>query len=280
MMTTTYPFFKIRSYFWIMMLVTLLALAACTTSQAAPTPPPEPTTPPTATGRIVLSDVSDDPVEKIEEFTPLADYLAANLAEQGIGVGEVKVAPDLETMVDWLQKGEVDIYFDSTYPTIVVGEASGAYPILRRWKGGVGEYNSVIAVRADSDLKTLDDLNGHMIGFEDESSSSGYFMPLTYLLSNGMNMELNQVPDANVDAEEVGYVFTGDDENTVEWVFTGKVDAGAIQSTDFDELAGRNSKRTAGAGGNRYDAAASGGRPPGHGPRAGSSHKNLIVRDR
>ena len=219
----------------IILLGTLLILAACTSPEPEPTAVPEVEAPPEATGTFILGDISDDPIEKIEAFQPLADYLAANLAEFDIGIGEVKIAPDLQTMSEWLESGEVDIYFDSAYPTVVVGETVGAYPILRRWKDGVAEYSTMITVLASSDLNKVDDLQGHSIGFEDPQSTSGYFVPLTYLMDQGQNVVEMQSISSSVDAEDVGYVFAGD-ENTLDWLVTERVDATVIQSTDFAVL--------------------------------------------
>ena len=50
---------------------------------------------------IVLGKVSK-PAEKIEEYRPLADYLTANLGDF-VAAGEVKVAPDPETMAGWME---------------------------------------------------------------------------------------------------------------------------------------------------------------------------------
>lgn len=218
------------------MLIIMLGLVACQ-AESAPesTAVPELEAPPPATGTLVLGDISDDPIQTIEEFQPLADYLAANLAEYDIGIGEVKVAPDLETMSAWLESGEVDIYFDSAYPTVVVGETVGAHPILRRWKDGVAEYSTMITVMASSELNTIDDLQGHIIGFEDPQSTSGYFVPLTYLMDQGQNIVEIDSLSSSVNAEDVGYVFAGD-ENTINWLITERVDATVIQSTDFEEF--------------------------------------------
>lgn len=72
-------------------------LAACT-AEPEPTPTEEPE--PEVTGIIVMGDIdADDPVSKIEEFQPIVDYLAENLNDAGIGIGEVKIAPDTDTMI-------------------------------------------------------------------------------------------------------------------------------------------------------------------------------------
>jgi phosphonate transport system substrate-binding protein len=188
---------------------------------------------PTALGKIVLGDVSDEPIKKIERFQPLADYLATNLGAFGIGVGEVKIAPDLETMADWMAKGEVDLYFDSLYPALIVANQSGAQPILRRWKGGIAEYHSLIFTRADSELTELHELNGHTLALEGPFSTSGYLLPLAHLAAAEFSLvEKGRVEDA-VPKDKVGYTFTEDDENTIQWVLRGKVIAGAIDNQTF-----------------------------------------------
>ncbi|MCP4363389.1 MAG: phosphate/phosphite/phosphonate ABC transporter substrate-binding protein [Chloroflexi bacterium] len=197
---------------------------------------PAQTTTTSATGTITLADISGNPTQTIEEFQPLADYLAANLGGFGISVGRVKVAPDLETMSQLLASGEVDLYFDSPYPAMYVSDISGAQLALRRWKGGVAEYNSTIFSLSESGFTSLSDLEGQMVGFEEPFSTSGYFLPTAYLLNTDLNLVEKSGAEAVVAEDEVGYVFTEDNENTIRWVINGKIDAGAVSSSDFTEI--------------------------------------------
>ena len=212
-------------------LLVLLA-ASCSSKSTAP-PTPEAVPIPTVGGTIVVGDISTEPAKKIERFQPFVDYLAIQLDDVDIGVGEVKIAPDMETMAKWLAAGEVDVYFDSPYPAMIVKELSGAQPILRRWKKGVEAYHTIIFTRSDSEVETLDDLKGQIIAFEEPFSTSGYMLPLSYLIEKGLHLVEKQSTESSIAANAIGYVFSLDDENTIQWALAGRVAAAAVGAPDF-----------------------------------------------
>lgn len=185
---------------------------------------------------ITLGDVSDDPIKKIKRYQPFAQYLASQLEEVEIKAGSVKVAPDIETMAQLMADGDVDVYFDSPFPAMMVSDLSGAKPILRRWKKGVGSYHTVIFARADSDVETLEDLKGQIIAFDDRVSTSGYMLPLAYLKEAGLETsELDSITEFPED-DKVGYVFSQNDDSSIQWVLSSRVGAAAIGSADFSNL--------------------------------------------
>ncbi|MBL8165891.1 MAG: phosphate/phosphite/phosphonate ABC transporter substrate-binding protein [Anaerolineae bacterium] len=224
-----------RTVIGCIMAVGIGLLAACA-PQAAPTATPEPTPDNRPAGQIILGDISDEPTDTIEAFQPLADYLAANLGDYGIGIGSVKAAPDIETMTEWLKAGEVSLYFDSLYPALIVSEESGGQPILRRWKDGVEEYHSVIFALAGGGIETVADLRGEMIAFDDVFSTSGYMLPRAFLTEAGMKLHEYPDPDNRPNSDEVGYVFSSDDDNTIQWVISGRVAAGVTDNIAFSEI--------------------------------------------
>ena len=190
----------------------------------------------TANEKITLGDISNKPFKKIQSYQPLADYLANNLKELGIKQGEVKIAPDLETMNKMLESGEVDIYFDSLYPAMILSKQTGAQAILRRWKKGIGEYHTMFLVRADSNINSLEQLSDQKIGLEEPLSTSGYFLPIVYLLEQGLNPVEKQSVNSPVQENEIAYIFTEKDENTIQWLVSDKIAVGAIDNGSFLDI--------------------------------------------
>jgi phosphonate transport system substrate-binding protein len=227
-------FTKLLKPFTLISIVTLLT--SCNTPSLPSATSTTPTATPTAKGVLVLADISNNPTKKIKRYQPLADYLATHLQQFNIGIGEVKIAPDLKTMVNWLKAGKVDIYFDSPYPAMIVSDQSGAQPILRRWKGGDAQYYGVIFTMKDEGISSLANLKGKTIAFDESSSTSGYLLPMAVFLKAGLKPIEKASADAKVNNDEIGYVFSDDDENTIQWVISGKVSAGAVDVASFSDI--------------------------------------------
>ncbi len=185
---------------------------------------------------LTLGNVSDDPAGTIEDFQPIADYLAAQLTDSGIQQGKVLVASTLETMQGYLESGEVDIFFESPYGALTVYEEIGAFPIARRWKKGVDEYYSLIVVRADSNITDLDGLLGQVVSFEEIASTSGYLLPKAHLANLGYSIAEVTSANESVSSENIGYIFSGSEENVTAWVLSGKTAAGVLPIGNYEAL--------------------------------------------
>lgn len=227
---------------WAMRVVILvgaaLMLVACRGQEpATPTVAPTPEASPAPEQTLTLGDVSGSPAWTIEHFQPLADYLAAELTDFGIEQGNVVVASELETMMEYLETGQVDLYFDSPYPALAVYEAIGARPLLRRWKGGVSEYHTLLVAHRESGIEDPADLLGQMLAFDHPASTSGYLLPKAHLAAQGYAATEKDDVEAAVAAEEIGYVFAYGDENVLAWVLEGKTEGAAIPNGDYEALA-------------------------------------------
>ena len=112
-------------------------------------------------------------------------------------------------------------------------------------KKGVSSYHSVVFVRKDSGVKSLDDLRGNVIAFEEPYSTSSYFLPKASLCLQGIKLTPVISLEASVAADQVGYSFTDDDENTLFWVLGKRVIAGAMSSISFEKLAAKKINKLA-----------------------------------
>jgi phosphonate transport system substrate-binding protein len=190
-----------------------------------------------AAGRdtLVIGSISRSIKEEIETFGPLGDYLKPRLHEVGIRDVKIVVATTAAEMSRQLANGEVDLYIDSPFMVAQMGREAGAKPVLRRWKKGMAEYRALFVVRKDSGIRSLDDLRGKVVAFDDPQSSSGHLLPRAMLLERGYRLMEVSDPAAPVPPDAIGFVFSMDDVNTMFWVDHGKVAAG-VTSLDFLQL--------------------------------------------
>lgn len=223
---------KSKDRFLIALIIFILTACAAPTPQ--PVQPPTPTKAPVEERFIVFGDISDDPAEVIEGAQPIADYLAAQLKGYGITGGKVRVAASTEEMIELLKNGEVDLYFDSTYPATLISDASGGQVVLRRWKFGVETYHSVIFASKESGIASIEDLKGRMVAMDAPYSTSGFLLPAVYLSEHGLTLKGKASNSETVAPDEVGFAFAYDDENVLQWVLNGLTPAGVTDDYNFD----------------------------------------------
>ena len=180
-----------------------------------------------------IGDISDDPDEVIRGDLPLASYLAEHLASFGYVCGKMLVTDTVDEMIAAIKNEEVDIYMDSMYPATLVSNATGAQPILRRWRNCDPEYYSVIFTTPDSGITAVEDLPGHMIAMDRSYSTSGFALPAAYLIDHGLKLVVKDAYTEPVAEDEVGIFFSLDDKNTLNLVLEGKVGAGATDDFYF-----------------------------------------------
>jgi phosphonate transport system substrate-binding protein len=116
----------------------------------------------------------------------------------------------------------------------LISDASGAQPFLRRWRYGVETYYTVIFTSVDSGITSLDDLPGHIIALDNQFSTSGYLLPAVHLIEHEFSLSGKESYEEPVADDEVGFVFSYDDENTLQWVLNGSVSAGATDDYNFE----------------------------------------------
>jgi len=191
------------------------------------------------TKTVALGLISQRPQEEAEEFfRDFVRYVARKLSTTSAIEGRVVVAPTMLQLAKLLKEKKVDFYMDSPYPTYLINGQGAAQLLLRRWRGGMAEYRSILFTRRGSETTRLEDLLGKIIAFEDARSTSAYFLPKVFLLRKGFR--LTEKPsfeaEAKVAPREVGYIFTNSAEKIVDLVLSNKVAAGAFSNDDYERL--------------------------------------------
>ncbi len=187
----------------------------------------------------LVSEINRTAIE--EHFRDLVNYVARKLAPASNIEGKVVVAPTPFELVKLLEQKRVDFYMESVYPTYTINYVHDAgKTLLRRWKGGLAEYQSLIFTKRDSGVRRLEDLRGKTIAFEDPGSTSGYLMAKFYLQRRGFKLAEKKEFDANAAPGQIHYFFARSQEKLRDAVMTKRADAGAFSDDDYAQLAAKD----------------------------------------
>ena len=184
-------------------------------------------------GVLVLGRVSDDPKSQYEQMKVLLDYVVERMADVGIREGRVLMARDAVQMASYLRRDRVDWVSETAAAGMLLQQRAGAETLVLSERNGIRRYHTIYFSRRDSLIKSIDQLRGHRIAFQNRTSTSAYFIPAMELLDLGLPMEVLGSPfDAPVESS-VGYVFGRTERNIATWVHKGLVDVGAVSNLDW-----------------------------------------------
>jgi len=188
-----------------------------------------------AEGRVlVFGRVQDDPVRAIRDRQEFVDYLGRKLAPVGISGAKILVVDNIHLLAQALKENKVDLFHDTAVPTMVLARRAGAVPILRQWKYGEAEYESVIIVQKSSGIDVLSDLVGKVLAFDEPHSTSAHILPRMLLAEKNLNLSHLNSP-GGAKPNTIGYLF-GADGSATNLLITGRVDAAATSLREFEEL--------------------------------------------
>ena len=210
---------------------TLALLAMAARAQEAPAPAA-----PAPQEVLVLGRISDDPRQHYEALRPLLDYVVPRMKDVGIREGRVLMARDAQQMVSYLRRHRVDWLTETPAMAVAYRERAGAQILLSTERGGGDLYHTVFFVRRDSGIRTLQDLKGRSIAFQNLYSTSSYVAPAAELLNAGLQLDLLLSPMDRPEPESVGYLFARSEANISTWVHKRLVDAGAFANLDWNDL--------------------------------------------
>jgi len=185
--------------------------------------------------RLVIARLSNEPHKHLHSLHAMANYLAAQLADEGIAGVDVAFAESPAQMRRMLEEKKVDLLSETAFMALEFMNDGTAKALAREWKKGVPEYHSVIIARKDSGLTALSDLVGRKFAFEDPGSTSGYLLPRIALEDAGLRLMRLPDPRNPVRDGTVGFSFAQGEINVIAWVNRGLADAGALSNLDWDE---------------------------------------------
>ncbi|QOR67722.1 phosphate/phosphite/phosphonate ABC transporter substrate-binding protein [Cytobacillus suaedae] len=120
-----------------------------------------------------------------DNVKPLEEYLTEKL---GVPV-KAEVMIDFVGLVEGMRTGQIDIGFTNPFGYVQAKERANVTPIVKSIRHGSDTYKAQFIARADSGLKSIDDLvatEGLTWAFGDTLSTSGYLFPASLLTEMGV----------------------------------------------------------------------------------------------
>jgi phosphonate transport system substrate-binding protein len=146
----------------------------------------------------------------------------------GMEVRELNVS-DPTAMVEAIRLGHIDMGILGATAVVDAYDRSGALPIATMIRAA-GNIRSYTFVRADSDIHTLEDLQGKTMAFVDPVSTTSTLLPSLAIIEampeRGLDFDTLQAPGQFFG----GVLMTGSHPNVVQAVLMGDADAGGVAS--------------------------------------------------
>lgn len=162
---------------------------------------------------IVLGSVAMDiPAVMHKRLSPLTDYL-----EKELGMPVVlRLSPNMGAAIEEIATKNVDISYLTPVAYLKAHKKGRAKIIAKTVTDGKASFQLMIVVRADSPIKTVDDLVGKTFAFGDEKAL----------------LQRAAVVGAGVSLEKLGsYEFIGHYDNIASAIAHGDFDAGILKDT-------------------------------------------------
>lgn len=163
---------------------------------------------------------AEDAQQVMQNAQPIVEILRKQL---GMEI-QPFVAMDYTGVVEALRVNKLDIAFLTPASYVLARNEANVRVILKSERKGIPYYYAAIITRADSGIKTLEDLRGKTFAFGDSLSTTGHVFPRKMFKERGI--------DPVRDFKQI--LFSGGHDATVLAVLNGKVDAGATYANSPD----------------------------------------------
>jgi phosphonate transport system substrate-binding protein len=114
------------------------------------------------------------------------EAIAGYLQEQTGLYFKVAVPTSYAAVIEAMGTGEADIAWLATFAYILANEKFGAEVKLSTVRNGLDKYRGQFVARKDSNIKSIEDIQGKVIAFTDAASTSGFIYPSAILQSKGI----------------------------------------------------------------------------------------------
>jgi len=163
---------------------------------------------------------AEDAQQVMQNAQPIVEILRRQL---GMEV-QPFVATDYTGVVEALRVNKLDIAFLTPASYVLAKNEANVKVVLKSERKGIPFLYAAIITRADSGIKTLDDLRGKSFAFGDSLSTTGNIIPRRMFKERGI--------DPVRDFKQV--LYSGGHDATVLAVLNRKVDAGATYANSPD----------------------------------------------
>jgi phosphonate transport system substrate-binding protein len=154
----------------------------------------------------------------VKKWEPLADYLAKEL---GMPV-ETVFRSSYREIISAFSNGEMDICLTGAFMYVLARQETDIRPMVRRKKFGTPFYHSLVIVRKDTGIMSIENLKGKIFAFTDKESTTGYLLPVAMMRQRG-------ILDLEKYFSEV--IYTGNHDSVLLAVHTRSADGAAMSST-------------------------------------------------
>lgn len=183
---------------------------------------------------LVIAQLSDRPKKDFKQLRPMVEHVADALSDYGITGGRVELFSDIDNLIEAVKDGSVHWVTETPYAAARLVYEADATPLLIKWKSNQKRYQTYIYTRKESTINTLENLVGQRIAFEHQNSFSSYFVPRMIFADQQLPVSKAIQFDSELNADAINYMFSRNEKNNVLWVHKGLVNAGTLNSGDWE----------------------------------------------
>jgi phosphonate transport system substrate-binding protein len=141
---------------------------------------------------------AEDAAQVMQNAQPVVEILRKQLDMEV----QPFVATDYTGVVEALRANKLDVAFLSPASYVLAKSETNVKVVLKSERKGIPAYYAAIITRADSGIKTLEDLRGKTFAFGDSLSTTGHVFPRKMLKAHGIDpvRDFKQVLYSGADA--------------------------------------------------------------------------------